>query len=679
MLGLTGFAISQPLLSVAGENPELFTFNNVDGPALAVYALAVALVPPLMLWGLVVLVGLANRRAGDLLFIALAVVLAGLTIVQVLKAVRVSNAVLLAIVASLAAVAFGVALLRLRPAGTWLRITAVLPALAAVLFLVASPSGELLRSRNASTVREPGADLPPVVFLMLDELPTQTLLTEDAVIDAVRFPNLAALSAEATWYRNYSVNAPGTLQSIPALLTSTKPDVRPPLWTQYPNTLFSLLAPTHELEVSESVTQLCGYSDCAFEDSETGVESDDAHVRRLVDQTTELWVERISLGRRSDVDLGQFREEVTARSVASSTAADGEQAGQARDLRSRPIRVREFVDSLRPGDRPTFYYLHLVLPHQPWNFYPNGVEYANAGDEVLGAGIDASDEARRWGSAVNEQRLLWQAQYTDQLVGEVVARLRDIGLYDDATIVVTADHGVAVEARLSRRKAISEDTLDDVAYVPLIIKAPDQRRAQVDDSNLMGFDLLPTIADVVGVPVTFSTEGHAAGSRSVTSRGEEKEIYDFGSSFPAKFEEIVRFDSSSAPDSAHRLVGAQPAGASPLTGLVARLGIQDLLGTPLAELRPVPGGDAVLAGLEEMREPNPSEPKPAVVLGAVRNPMTGGQARVVIAVNGTIVSAAPVYEDGTFMTLLPEGALTDNNAINVVLLDGDEVIDLSLR
>ena len=120
LLGLTGFAISQPLLSVAGENTELFTFNNVDGPALVVYALGVALVPPLLLWGLVVAVGLVSRKAADVLFITCAAALAALTVVQVLKSARVSNGLLLGIVASLAAIGFGAALLRIprRPRGS---------------------------------------------------------------------------------------------------------------------------------------------------------------------------------------------------------------------------------------------------------------------------------------------------------------------------------------------------------------------------------------------------------------------------------------------------------------------------------------------------------------------------------------------------------------------------------
>ena len=550
--------------------------------------------------------------------------------------------------------------------------------IAALLFLVGSPSGDLLRSPGAAAAHARRSDLPPLVFVMLDEFPTQVMLTADGHIDAVRYPNLASLAEGATWYRNYSVVAPGTLQSIPALLSSRNPTVAAPLWTNYPDSIFSLLAPTHELEVSESVTQLCGFSDCPPEASDGNSESDELELSRLLKQTAEVWVERVSLGPRSEVDLGQFQEE---REEVVDLDVDGsDQRHDQRELRGRPVRVTEFVDSFRRGERPAFYYLHLVLPHQPWNFYPNGVEYAAPSETIPGAKlVSPSDEAIGWNAAQIEQRLLWQAQYTDQLVGEMIGRLRDIGLYDDAVIVVTADHGIAVEAALGRRKSIADDTLDDIAYVPLIIKAVGQQRGAVDDSNLMGGDLLPTLADRLGVPISFPTVGYPAGGAEVRARGDEKEIYDFGGSFPAKFKRIVRFDSSAAPDFDRRLVGSQPADMSPMAGLVARLGLETVLGTPLTDLDPVQGGSAAIAGLSEMRDPPTDGPLLGVVQGAVRSPSIERDTHVVVAVNGTVVSAALVDASGSFSTLLPEGALRrESNEIRVALIDGSEVTELTL-
>src|SRR5690606_15664417 len=86
VLGLTGFAISQPMLSLLGENPTVFTFHGVDGPLLVGFALGLALIPPLVLW----LIGLGataiDVRAGRLVHLAIVALLVALTAVQIVKA-----------------------------------------------------------------------------------------------------------------------------------------------------------------------------------------------------------------------------------------------------------------------------------------------------------------------------------------------------------------------------------------------------------------------------------------------------------------------------------------------------------------------------------------------------------------------------------------------------------------
>ena len=53
VLGLTGFAIAQPLLSLAGSNPALFVFARTDRLEIVLLAVGIAFVPPLAIGGLV--------------------------------------------------------------------------------------------------------------------------------------------------------------------------------------------------------------------------------------------------------------------------------------------------------------------------------------------------------------------------------------------------------------------------------------------------------------------------------------------------------------------------------------------------------------------------------------------------------------------------------------------------
>src|SRR5690606_21356324 len=107
LLGLTGFAVSQPLLAVAGENPTIFTFAGVQGSSVLVFALLVALVPPLGIWTVLVVVGLVDGRAADIGFAVASALLAAATVVQLLKSTGMEGAWLLGPIAAATAVGFG--------------------------------------------------------------------------------------------------------------------------------------------------------------------------------------------------------------------------------------------------------------------------------------------------------------------------------------------------------------------------------------------------------------------------------------------------------------------------------------------------------------------------------------------------------------------------------------------
>ena len=59
----------------------------------------------------------------------------------------------------------------------------------------------------------------PVVLIVLDELPTSSLLNEEGKIDAEMFPNFAELAEGSVWFRNATTVVTVTELAIPAILT----------------------------------------------------------------------------------------------------------------------------------------------------------------------------------------------------------------------------------------------------------------------------------------------------------------------------------------------------------------------------------------------------------------------------------------------------------------------------
>ena len=60
---LSAFALSQPLLDILGRNPTFFAVRDSSGTEVVLFALALVLVPPAVLIGAELLVGLVSPTA----------------------------------------------------------------------------------------------------------------------------------------------------------------------------------------------------------------------------------------------------------------------------------------------------------------------------------------------------------------------------------------------------------------------------------------------------------------------------------------------------------------------------------------------------------------------------------------------------------------------------------------
>src|SRR6185503_11603104 len=97
-----------------------------------------------------------------------------------------------------------------------------------------------------------------VVMVVFDELGGMSLLDGQRQIDPARYPRLAELAGHATWFRNATTSDAWTIHAVPSILTGIRPDqTLEPSLVDHPENLFTLLANTHQLDVTECVTGLC--------------------------------------------------------------------------------------------------------------------------------------------------------------------------------------------------------------------------------------------------------------------------------------------------------------------------------------------------------------------------------------------------------------------------------------
>jgi hypothetical protein len=90
-------------------------------------------------------------------------------------------------------------------------------------------------------------------MIILDELPTKSILDGRGGVDRDLFPGFGELAGTATWYRNNTTVAPLTPEAIPPILTGRYADHDAlPVAAEYPRNLFSLLRGTYDIHASEA-------------------------------------------------------------------------------------------------------------------------------------------------------------------------------------------------------------------------------------------------------------------------------------------------------------------------------------------------------------------------------------------------------------------------------------------
>jgi hypothetical protein len=517
---LTGLVIAQPVLDLLGNSPSTFRFREISGWPIAWFAVAIVVVPPVILWSIAELARLVRADVGRATQMAIMAALFGMLGLLVSK--ELTEVAALNVLAGLVSAAGGTAAYaKLAPARQWLRLLVVANLVFLGQFVFVSPASDLIDVAQdapsgaafAADALDESGDPASVVMIVLDEFATQSVITDGGGIDPVRFPNLAAFAAESTWYRHFSTVSPFTQSAVPALLDGRDPTGDPTL-ADHPDNLFGLLAGSHDLLAAESLTSLCGFKACESASSPP-------QWRALIEDTVAVWTERVLPG-GSDPDGGydDFEEQLepgdSANSQGSATLnglTDEDLAALDvlfnTEVTAQPGRHEDFVESLQPSSDPFFAFLHLVLPHQPWLARADGTTY-----DIPGEDDTNPDVSSEWRTRVTRQRQFLQAEYTDRLVGLVLERLREVDEYDDTLVVVVSDHGVAFAPGQPTR-SITDENIEQVAYSPLLIKAPGQRSGKVDDSNLLSVDVAPTVADMLGTELSWAYDGGAADRKSV--------------------------------------------------------------------------------------------------------------------------------------------------------------------
>ncbi len=634
LVGIATLAITEPTLTILNRGAPFLASYRPRRLDFVVATAIISLGPAAVITGFEAIAAVGSRSASDILH---AVALGFLTalffnvIAKHLSTLRVRHQFVVIAVST-------VALSALYWEVDWSRLAllALVPfGVVVVLRFLGSERIDKCVVRERALASAPEFANPArVVFIVFDELPLMSLLDGTGAIAPI-FPNFSELSQTANWHRNTTTISAGTRKAVPAILTGCLPrEGLLPTASDHPNTLFSLLRSKYRLNVHESLTQLA---------AQTSAKSFATGWTALSREALRLCVQYNSPLKRDDVFFGDRR--LFKDSLAAGT---------------------QFIATLTASSEPVLDFLHILLPHRPWHYCGDGRDYG--GGVIEGGGPHGYQSPAAVGSA--RQRHLLQVQAADRFLGSVVTRLREIDAYDDALIVVTADHGIAIQPGQPFRRATAEN-YEEVLWVPLFMKHPQQREGSTSDQPRLTVDILPIIAAQLEVNIPWDVDGvtpaQAPGDRSlvgtVTLTNEHvpsnsQPLFDRGLGFANVLDANVQPSTPRTPRDFYHLGE-----------------FRDLIGRKVAELTVTPhleakGEISANSGFDKVRSDTTFVPW-AFVTGEIAG--HGAADSVVIAINEVIVGSAALRSTGSttarFQTVLdPDQFSNGHNQLQLFIV-----------
>jgi len=304
---------------------------------------------------------------------------------------------------------------------------------------------------------------PNLIWLVLDELNTASLLNKDGEIDASLYPGFSRLSQTSTWYSNAITPHTWTVRAVPSILTGSDVATSSDLPMEW---LKLLPSNTHQFGYSDIGLPVCSRESCRSV-SQLNATDFNIYFRDLA----------IVLGHKF------FPSSLSGwiPSIENRWARFGKQP-------SRLDTMQWWIDDLQKAtesDQPFVTVAHSLLTHHPWirdglessfispkiNYSKNHFIPMTCDDPVTFASYFCSQELMM----LSKRMYGLNIRTVDNVLVRILDILENTNKLDSTMIVVTSDHGFAFATNKDgRRIAPSDENYSNLVNVPLFVKYPNQ-------------------------------------------------------------------------------------------------------------------------------------------------------------------------------------------------------------
>ena len=316
----------------------------------------------------------------------------------------------------------------------------------------------------------------PTAFVFLfDELAFE-VLSKEGKVDRERYPHLAALAEESAWFTRASTNHIMTSDSVPSLLTGKlEPSPETP-------GVFDRLAERFRFVLVDTL----GFASGWYHDHSRDIDEYYYRGESVLLSYPPLDVAKLLYSGFLASPFWKVRMEAPRGPNVPPPDQWYEQ-----DLADWLFREVDFLAKTIDPDRlgGTLVYWHCPLPHPPYILTADGQLH---GRQPTTFSSPWEEREKAW------ENYLEQVGLVDNIVGRLVRRLKEEGIYEEAFLVITSDHGV-------RSGGWNEppgypDVISGLSpNIPVLIDGPGGKpgRRDVDYQHI---DFAPTLLDLLDVP-----------------------------------------------------------------------------------------------------------------------------------------------------------------------------------
>lgn len=166
-----------------------------------------------------------------------------------------------------------------------------------------------------------------------------------------------------------------------------------------------------------------------------------------------------------------------------------------------------YMQKFTKDEQPFCLFVSIGTPHFPHETAPDEFMKLYSGDKLkLPANIP---EDMQESASKELQGYYAHCTATDKAIGEIIDKIKELGIYDNSIIVFTSDHGEMMGAH-GFRPFMKHLPYSESANVPFLITYPgmDKNKGKIAEAAITTPDILPSLLSLCNIKIPESIEGY---------------------------------------------------------------------------------------------------------------------------------------------------------------------------